>query len=290
MPLKNSQELFVDGDRDQKPLFSFGIIADVQYADQEPAGTRHYRASAGKLRSALASLNKDSVSFIINLGDLIDKDYSSYKPVMNIIESAGIKMFHVAGNHDYAVEKRYKKRLPVLVPSKDAYYSFIVQQFRFIVLNGNDISTYISNNKERISQAEKLITSMKAKGESNAVEWNGGIGTKQMSWLAGQLDDAKSKNERVIIMCHFPVVPDNVHNLLNYKEVLSLLQKHQHVIAWFNGHNHAGNYGNFNMIHFITIKGMVETETTTSFALVEIYRNKIWIKGQGREKSQILAY
>ena len=68
------------------------------------------------------------------------------------------------------------------------------------------------------------------------------------------------------------------------------IEKYQNIIAWFNGHNHAGNYGNFNMIHFVTIKGMVETETNNSFALVEVYRNKIWIKGYGREKSQILAY
>jgi hypothetical protein len=60
--------------------------------------------------------------------------------------------------------------------------------------------------------------------------------------------------------------------------------------ALFAGHNHSGNYGNFNMIHFITMKGMVETEEANSFAIVEVYKNKIWIKGYGREKSQILAY
>jgi len=38
------------------------------------------------------------------------------------------------------------------------------------------------------------------------------------------------------------------------------------------------------------MKGMVETENTNSFAMVEVYNNRIWIKGYGREKSQILAY
>jgi len=105
-----------------------------------------------------------------------------------------------------------------------------------------------------------------------------------------QLDKSVEKNEKVIIFCHFPVFPENVHNLLNYNEVLSVLSGYQNVIAWFNGHNHTGNYGNFNKIHFITIKGMVETETSGSFALVEVYRNKIRIRGSGREKEQILAY
>ena len=70
---------------------------------------------------------------------------------------------------------------------------------------------------------------------------------------------------------------------------LSILEKYSNIIAWFNGHNHAGNYGNFNLIHFVTLRGMVETEANNSFAEIEIYRNKIWIKGSGREKSQILA-
>ncbi|MBN2632621.1 MAG: hypothetical protein JXR66_03630 [Bacteroidales bacterium] len=65
---------------------------------------------------------------------------------------------------------------------------------------------------------------------------------------------------------------------------------YDNIIAWFSGHNHAGNYGNFNMIHFVTFRGMVETAERNSFAVVEVYPNKIWIKGSGREKSQILAY
>jgi hypothetical protein len=44
------------------------------------------------------------------------------------------------------------------------------------------------------------------------------------------------------------------------------------------------------MIHFVTIKGMVETEDADSYARVDVYGNKIWITGSGMEKSQILAY
>ena len=44
------------------------------------------------------------------------------------------------------------------------------------------------------------------------------------------------------------------------------------------------------MIHFLTMKGIVESEKAGAWSLVEVYRNKIWIKGSGRERSQILAY
>jgi 3',5'-cyclic AMP phosphodiesterase CpdA len=157
------------------------------------------------------------------------------------------------------------------------------------VLNGNEISTYGTGNKKVAEEAQQLISKLKSDGEPNAIDWNGGLGMKQMIWFKNELDEALVKNQKVIILCHFPVWPENQHNLLNYREVLSLLEKYSNIIAWFNGHNHSGNYGNFNLIHCVTFRGMVETEANTSFAEVEIYRNKIWIKGSGREKSQILA-
>ena len=274
----------------QKPLFSFGIIADVQYADYDPAGTRFYRFSTGKLRDALSDLKSDSVSFIINLGDLIDRDIESYKPVMDILDSSRLKIYHVAGNHDYSVDSKYKKKLPVLTPSKNGYYSMVLKNFRFIFLNGNELSTYSSNNKSAIKKASDNLAAMKKKGDINAVEWNGGLSPEQIAWLKIQLDLADNASEKVFIVCHFPLIPENVHNLLNYKEVLPLLGKYHNIIAWLNGHNHAGNYGNYNMIHFVTFKGMVETDSMNSFARVDVYKNKIWITGTGREKSQILAY
>jgi len=289
MPYKNVSKDGKSINQSQKPLFSFGIIADVQYADLDPVGTRFYRSSLVKLREAVASFKENSADFIINLGDLIDSNFVSYKPVLAIIDSSELKTYHIAGNHDYYVDPRFKKRLPVLA-SKEGYYSFVYEKFRFIFLNGNEISTYASNNKTAIKQANEFIATLKKNGEMNAIEWNGGISSKQLTWLTNQLNDATAKNEKVFLICHFPVVPDNVHNLLNYKEVLPVLEKYRNIIAWFNGHNHAGNYGNFNMIHFVTFKGMVETEASNSYSLVEVYKNKIWIRGSGREHSQILAY
>jgi manganese-dependent ADP-ribose/CDP-alcohol diphosphatase len=275
---------------EQKPLFSFGIMADAQYCDCDPVGTRYFRSSLSKLEEAVISFSADSPKFVINLGDLIEKDFESYKPVFRIFDTAGLKIYHATGNHDYNVEERLKKRIPPLQSNKNGYYSFNYDKFRFIVLNGNEISTYASNNKSVIKEASDIIARLKNEGEKNAIDWNGGISSKQLEWLTGQLNESTLNNESVFILCHSPVWPENEHNLLNYKDVLSILEKYKNIIAWFNGHNHQGNYGNFNMIHFITMKGMVETKENNSFALVEVYKNKIWIKGRGREKSQILAY
>jgi manganese-dependent ADP-ribose/CDP-alcohol diphosphatase len=274
----------------QKPLFSFGIISDVQYCDCEPEGNRFYRLSASRLREAVNTFRTDSVSFIVNLGDLIDRGYESYKPVLDMLDSSGLQVYHLKGNHDYSVDNRYKKHLPLPIPDKTGYYSFKHGNFRFIALDGNEVSIYAATSKAAIKKAESYISLLKDSGSLNAINWNGGISSRQLAWLKVQLDEATANNENVFILCHFPLYPENIHNLLNYKEVNSLLGNYNIIIACFSGHNHSGNYGNFNMIHFVTMKGMVDSNNKTSYAIVEVYDNKIWIKGAGREKSQILAY
>jgi manganese-dependent ADP-ribose/CDP-alcohol diphosphatase len=274
----------------QQPLFSFGIITDVQYCDCDANGTIYYRSSLLKLDEALKSLKKASPDFVVNLGDLIDRDFNSYKPVSKIIDSSGIKVYHITGNHDYSVEKKFLNKLPVLNSSKTGYYSFTEKGFRFIFLNGNEISIYVSKRKASITSATSYLEVLKNEGAKNAMDWNGGISKTQLDWLDNQLSQSAQNNEKVIIFCHFPVWPQDVYNLLNYNEVLMVFEKYDHIVAYFAGHNHNGNYGNRNMVHFVTMKGMVETEKNSSYSLVEVYSNKIWINGYGREKSQILAF
>ena len=133
-----------------------------------------------------------------------------------------------------------------------------------------------------------LILKLQKEGDINGIDWNGGMGKQQVRWFTDQLNESEEKGEKVFIFCHFPVAPENKHNLLNYKEILQILSNRRNVIAWFNGHNHQGNYCNFNAIHFVTLKGMVETESENSFARIDVYSDKIRIIGYGREVSRTL--
>ena len=275
--------------KNQQSLFSFGIIADVQYADKEPAGTRFYKSSIAKLKEAVSVFKKDSVDFVITLGDLIDQDFNSYEPLLSIIDSSGLKFYHVSGNHDYSVDPAYKENLPATYFTKPGYFAFTHKNFRFIFINGNEISTYSTEDESIIKKAETIIDSIKNTGGNNAVEWNGAVSKNQLLWLDKKINDASLGNRKVILICHFPVYPENVHNLLNYKDVLSVISKYRNCIAWFNGHNHEGNYGKKGNTHYVTFKGMVETESLNSFARVDIYSNEISIIGSGRENNQILS-
>jgi predicted phosphodiesterase len=280
-----SQEL-----RNDNPLFSFGIIADVQYADCEPAGTRFYNLSTGKLREAFTVFRKEKVDFAVNLGDLIDRDFNSYAPVMKIIDSAGLKTFSIMGNHDYSVDPNLKSSIPLTTESAEGYYAIIYRNFRLVFLNGNEISTYASSDPGKITEAKKLIADLKEKGAVNAVEWNGGIGPEQTKWLIQQLDEANSQNEHVMILCHFPVAPENIHNLFNYNKILELLARYRNIVAWMNGHNHAGNYALVNGMHCVTFRGMVETIDSNSFAIVKVYNDRLVISGYGRENPRELGF
>ena len=84
-------------------LFSFGLIADVQYADIENANreimlekkytrTRYYRNSLHLLREAVADWNSQELkpAFVLQLGDLFDANNPDFK------ENQGVLMTNVS--------------------------------------------------------------------------------------------------------------------------------------------------------------------------------------------------
>ncbi len=272
-----------------EPVLSFGLIADVQYCNCENTGSRYYSNSLSKLEKAIEELNSTDLDFIFNLGDLIDRDYKSFEPVLDILNDSRHSIYHLHGNHDYNVRKKYKKKIHDILTGKDSYYSFSRQGFRFIALNSCEISTY-SGSRRSAAMAQEIIDRLSSKGYPNAFEWNGAMSADQIEWFRSELKDASDNNEYVLVFSHHTVEPAGTHNIYNREEILELISAYDNIIAWFCGHDHSGGYGNFNRTHFVIMHGMVETADSNAWALVEIYNNKIWIKGRGREKSQILAY
>ncbi len=277
-------------DNREKPVITFGVVADVQYSDYDAGISRFYRNSKAKLQEAVTQLKTDSAEFIISMGDLIDKDYASFEPVLAILSSSGLKTHHIIGNHDYSVSNKQKKHLPLIDSTGRRYYSFSKNKFKFIFLDGNDVSIYGASSRKAEREATELLALMRSKGEKNALDWNGAIGRGQIKWLEDELKRAEKNKEKVFLFCHFPIAPDNAHNLLNSKEVLELLAKYPGVLAWFAGHNHEGNYIKTGSTYHVTFKAMVETESDNSFAIVRVYSDRIEIKGFGREISRILDY
>ncbi|MDX2415130.1 MAG: metallophosphoesterase [Bacteroidales bacterium] len=277
------------GLKNQRPELVIGLMADIQYCDCDSSGTRFYSNSLEKLEQAINEFNKHSLDFVVSLGDLIDRDYSSYNKVLPIINSSNAKVKHVIGNHDNEVAEEYKDSVFLRLKTVKGYYSFSQKGYRFIVLNSFDLNTKSLNTEKRL-EAKYLIKNINDQNGINGHQWNGGVGKKQKLWFIDELVDAADSNQKVVIFSHHPVWPQSSLNILNYLEMLEVINNFNNIICWFAGHKHEGGYGNINKTHFVNMRGMVETKTENAFAIVEFYPNKILIKGYGREKSQVLEY
>ena len=116
------------------PLFSFGIIADVQYADIDDGHNysrtkgRYYRNSVNLLADAIKCWNNMSPrpSFMFQLGDLIDghnkrqgMSHLSWDKITGVLSSFDGNVYHTCGNHEYYnfTHKQIAKLLPAMTLS-----------------------------------------------------------------------------------------------------------------------------------------------------------------------------
>lgn len=264
--------------------FSFGVIADCQYCADPGSGIRKYAASEQKLEQCVDHFNTLDLEYVVHLGDFIDRDWASFDVVGPIFQQLKASKYHVLGNHDFSVPDEFKRDVPQIMGLDSRYYDFEINGWRFIVLDGNDISFHAyPEGSPQYKEAERYYE----KNNIQSPKWNGGIGDEQLGWLAGVLDKANKKGEKAVLYCHFPVFPENAHNLWNANEVIELMEKYTCVKAYMNGHNHAGNYGVKEGIHYLTFQGMVDTDET-SYATIQVNKDQLLITGFGREADRIL--
>ena len=274
----------VYGCQENKNSFAIGVIADCQYCNDPGQGVRKYASSANKLKKCVNHFNSLNLEFVIHLGDFIDRDFESFDVVKPIYNQLVMPKYHVLGNHDFSVAEEKKNDIPKVMGLSSRYYDFELFGWRFVVLDGNDISFHAyPEDSEEFKNALEYYE----KNEIKSPKWNGAIGKKQLSWLNNVLQDATKSGEKVVLYCHFPLFPENVHNLWNAKEIIDLIEKYSCVKAFVNGHNHGGNYGNKNGIHYLTLKGMVDTEET-SYAIINFSNNQLKVSGFGREEDRIM--
>jgi len=277
--------------KNDKPIFTFMVVTDIQYKDAANAGSRHYRQSLGKLKECVQKADSIKPDFIVHLGDFIDGNFASYDSVLAIWNKLTIPKYLVMGNHDYNVEDKYKLRIYSKlgldkIPNGKAYYDFTDKNWHFIVLNGNDMSYQSVMPDTKDSEIlEKFKSQLKQK--SKALAWTGGLSSTQLNWLDDLLTQADNKKENVIVLCHFPLFPELISSIWNDYDVVNILNKHKSVAAYFAGHVHAGDFEKKNNIYYVTFKGALEDDTN-AFALVSIYSDKIEIKGFGREPDRLL--
>lgn len=275
----------------QEPLFTAGLVTDAQYADSDPKGTRFYRNSVQKLGDAVEHFNGRDLAFCMHLGDLIDHTWNSFDQILQPLQESRHRFHHLLGNHDFDVIEQYKPKVPERLQIPTRYTSFDHAGFRFILLDTNDVSVYAwPQGSENKTAAEAELQRLQQENVTQAQSWNGGIGKRQLEWFEERCRNAQVAGLKVVVFAHHPVYPDNVHNLWNSEQVLQVIDRHPQVVAWFNGHNHTGNFADRNGVPFVTMHGMVETAATTAFATAEFHSDRIVVSGHGREPSRELLF
>ncbi|MCX6900028.1 MAG: metallophosphoesterase [Verrucomicrobia bacterium] len=272
----------------EQPLFRFGIVADVQYANKPARGKRHYNESADKLRACVADFNQQQLAFVANLGDSIDgdgdKSAADLALIASIFRQLTCPVRHVIGNHCLTVPR------PALLKElglKSPYYEFAHERWRFLVLDGMDVSLKSPDGSKQTKQAEDYLAK-----NPKLNKYAGALGEEQIAWLREQLADAARQKQRVIVFCHHPILaaassPAAV--LWNAAEVEALLVQSGCVVAWINGHDHKGGYALAKGIHHLTVSGMIESPTGgNSYAIASAFATRIAVEGKGTTPSRVL--
>lgn len=279
-----------------KPLFTFGVVTDVQYQDLPPQGKRAYKDSPAKLEACVKDFNARKPEFVIHLGDFINGGgMGTYDAVHPLYEKLTVPHYHVLGNHDFSVDPADKPKVfaKLALDKKGdgkGWYDFARPGWRFIVLNGNAIGLQQNlPGSEAYKAAEAIAADLKQRKAKNASTAAGACGPEQRAWLDKTLAKADAAGEKAIVFCHFPVyLPAGGSTLWDDTEVMKILESHKCVVVFIDGHVHGGAYGQKNGIHYLTLKGMVENPEPT-YSLIEVRPKSLQVVGVGAEPARTLA-
>ena len=273
------------------PCLRLGIIADPQYADLDPnlVADRYFRRSLDKLREAVDHFNSQDLDAVVVLGDLIDRGWENFEPVLDILDGLKAPRILLPGNHDFLVEPDRLADIHAALGMPAPYYETELKGVRLLVTDGSEISLFAPpEGDQRRAEAEKRLAELKEKGAPNAHHWNAGISDSQITWIAERLTDAEASGADVILLGHYPVYPPSDHTLWDAEELAALIAGSSSALAYLCGHHHVGNYAERNGVHFVNFCGMVDTEHQNAFAVLSVFDDRIEIAGHGLEPDRCL--
>ncbi|KAL3825156.1 hypothetical protein ACJIZ3_021185 [Penstemon smallii] len=303
--------------RGKKPLISFGVISDVQYADIPDGRSflgvpRYYRHSLLVLQRAVQKWNEQKLKFVINFGDIVDgfcpKDQSliATKKVVDEFNLFDGPVYHMIGNHCLYNLPR-ENLLPLLnIHSSDnhAYYDFSpIPEYRFILLDGYDISAIgwpkdhpntlkaLHFLEERNPNSDKNSPNGLVGLERRFLMFNGAVGKEQLEWLDRVLEDATKLNQKVVLCSHLPLDPNasSIEPLLwNYDEVMDVVHRYNCVKVCLSGHAHKGGYSvdSYGVHHRVLEAALECPPGTNAFGYIDLFHDSLLLSGTDRLATQ----
>ncbi|KAK2515455.1 Adprm [Columba guinea] len=275
------------------PLFAFGVIADIQYADAEDGydfsgyRRRYYRQSLQLLRDAVEAwaAERPPLAFVLQLGDSIDglnarggRAGAALEQVLAALGRLPVPVHHTWGNHEFYNFSRAclahtglnSRPAGAAAPADDcqAYHFSPAARFRVVVLDAYDVSVLGREpHSPRFQQALQLLREKNPNESLNSpaglkepqfVEFNGGFSQAQLDWFNEVLKFSDENQEKVVVM----------------------------------GHLHDGGYClDSHGVHHLTLEGVIETPPeSNAFGTVYVYEDKMILKGRGRVSDRVMHF
>ena len=226
----------VDRMETMSPIVSFGLISDIQYANNDDrwnytkTALRRYRNALKLVREACEHWSKQRhpISFILQLGDLIDgvsaENKASQADLDAILEGfrttfPSLPIYHVWGNHElYNFTREDLLRGPLcsfdtkgIAPGHYGTFE-VCPRLRIIALDTYEFSALgVEKTEDVYIQSVDLLKKHNPNEDLNDprglrghqrrfVKFNGGITPKQITWLQEQLTSASVHDEKVMII------------------------------------------------------------------------------------------
>eukprot|EP01031_Cornospumella_fuschlensis_P037617 gene37617-45695_t len=280
--------------------------------------------------------NSDKVDFSLVLGDIVDGraslekvQHKALEELQDIVNALEKPTYFCFGNHchycfsrmelrDLIIQSFSKKHQGLLTteqdlevinhltqlspsPFKSLNYTFQVGTgWRFISVDGYDVSLIASSSDCRAALAKQIISLHNPNDLSNSTGWfkgltkenmrfvpyNGGISHSQLAWLNDTLYKSYQNKEKVIIFCHQPIFSPNKPSSLiwNAEETLDILHQYPGtVVMWLAGHDHGGQCAIDNRgIYHIVPPAPIECELEDlAFGTVEVYNDHLKLLWMG---------
>ena len=239
---------------DIAPSLRVGLITDLHHADKDPSGTRHYRQTSSKLREAIAKFVDLKTDLVIELGDLIDAapsvetELGYLNTIGKLLNCAPGDKHYVLGNH--CVDTLTKHEFLLSVGQQKSYYSFDQAGWHFVILDGcfnSDGTPYERGNSK----------------------WNNAnISSAQLDWLRSDLNVNQLPT---VVFVHQRLDDSGPHTIKNAVEVRTILRD-GNVVAVFQGHSHANDHTEIDLVHYVTQVAMVEGsgEANNGYSILEL--------------------
>jgi len=250
-----------------KRLITFGMIADVHYANREPVRNRFYNQSLDKLKEFVDEMNRQKVAFVVELGDFKDQDevpnQENTLKYLDAVEAIFHQFkgptYHVLGNHDMdgITKTQFLQHVENTGIDRDKNcYSFNQNGMHFIVLDGNYTGDLKDYNKDTFRGQESWIP-------EDQIEWLRkdlrGNELPTMVFIHQLLGDSKGMKKSV----------------QNAPEIRKILEHSGKVLAVFEGHVDSERHSLINHIHYYSLISAVEGSglRNSSYVTVDVYKS-----------------